>query len=670
MRHTIISILGVVATLLMALGAAEAQAVITEPIPADIAPAPPPIPALPPAGETAPPAEAISDPITPLAGCSTWYRQSSYGGQWPATSTWWEYRCTYSDSRYNTTCTGGACNAFCPDCTWEFWDWADYFYWDGSEAVFYGESYTYSLVSEGGYWPDYTSWYWWDAPTGQSGQWYSFLPRYSLDVTKNGIGSGTVTSSPAGISCGDSCQASFDAGTVVTLTASPDASSTFSGWSGACSGTGPCQVPMDQARSVSATFTDVGGTPTITSFSPTSGWSGTRVWIHGFDFLGATSVTFNGAQAQFSVESDQFIDAYVPSGATTGPISVRTANGTGWSSSSFTLVPPPRIDSFTPTGGPFGTVVDIRGSNFTGAIWVEFNQHGASSFTVDSDSEIHATVPDGATTGPISVTTVSGTGRSSSSFAVPTPTISSFTPTSGPVGTSVDIRGTNFGWATIVTFHGTKADFTVDSDSEIHATVPAGATTGWISVAGTSGSAITSSSFTVTGEANAPPSAGFTFSCTALTCTFDGSPSTDSDGTIQSYSWGFGDGTSGGGKTTTHTYAQTDSYFVTLTVTDNGGATATASQVVTVEVSPPPPTVISLTADGYKVKGLQKVKLSWSGSSAASFDIYRNRNTTPIATVSGITYTDNINTRSSASYTYKVCEAGTQTCSNEATVVF
>ncbi len=76
-----------------------------------------------------------------------------------------------------------------------------------------------------------------------------------LAVVKNGTGSGTVTSSPAGISCGSTCTASFTNGALVTLTPTASADSTFTGWSGACSGTGPCTVTMDQARSVTATFT-------------------------------------------------------------------------------------------------------------------------------------------------------------------------------------------------------------------------------------------------------------------------------------------------------------------------------------------------------------------------------------------------------------------------------
>ncbi|TAJ18472.1 MAG: YncE family protein, partial [Dehalococcoidia bacterium] len=78
---------------------------------------------------------------------------------------------------------------------------------------------------------------------------------YALTVARQGTGLGTVTSTPAGIDCGSSCTATFDSGAVVTLTATPDATSTFTGWSGACTGTGSCVVTMDAAKSVTATFT-------------------------------------------------------------------------------------------------------------------------------------------------------------------------------------------------------------------------------------------------------------------------------------------------------------------------------------------------------------------------------------------------------------------------------
>jgi uncharacterized repeat protein (TIGR02543 family) len=83
-----------------------------------------------------------------------------------------------------------------------------------------------------------------------------------LAVAKNG--SGTVTSSPAGIDCGATCTKSFTKNTVVTLTPTASAGWTFTGWSGDCSGTGACTVTMDQARSVTATFTLQPPPPTYT----------------------------------------------------------------------------------------------------------------------------------------------------------------------------------------------------------------------------------------------------------------------------------------------------------------------------------------------------------------------------------------------------------------------
>ncbi|QTA85446.1 YbhB/YbcL family Raf kinase inhibitor-like protein [Desulfonema magnum] len=79
-------------------------------------------------------------------------------------------------------------------------------------------------------------------------------PQYVLTVEKNGTGSGTVSSDPEGISCGDDCSQSYDENTEITLTATAGEGSDFTGWSGACSGTDACVVTMDQARTVTATF--------------------------------------------------------------------------------------------------------------------------------------------------------------------------------------------------------------------------------------------------------------------------------------------------------------------------------------------------------------------------------------------------------------------------------
>ena len=94
------------------------------------------------------------------------------------------------------------------------------------------------------------------------------LQKRGLSVTRSGSGTGTVTSSPAGIDCGTTCAADFDYGTEVTLQPSADAGSTFTGWSGGgCSGTGSCTVKLDAAASVDAAFTD--DPPVITSLRVT-----------------------------------------------------------------------------------------------------------------------------------------------------------------------------------------------------------------------------------------------------------------------------------------------------------------------------------------------------------------------------------------------------------------
>jgi len=78
---------------------------------------------------------------------------------------------------------------------------------------------------------------------------------YTLIVTKLGTGNGTVTSSVAGITCGTDCMENYVTGTSVTLTAAAATGSTFTGWSGVCTGTGACSVSMTAAKSVTATFT-------------------------------------------------------------------------------------------------------------------------------------------------------------------------------------------------------------------------------------------------------------------------------------------------------------------------------------------------------------------------------------------------------------------------------
>jgi len=265
--------------------------------------------------------------------------------------------------------------------------------------------------------------------------------------------------------------------------------------------TGTISVTSSAGTGTSATsFTITGSAPTISSFTPSIGLVGAAVTITGTNFTGATAVKFNGTMAAFTFNSATQVSTTVPAGATTGTISVTTPNGTATSTSNFTVTPPaPTISSFTPTSGLAGAAVTITGTNFTGATAVAFNG-ATATFTVNSATQISSTVPAAATSGTISVTTPGGTATSASTFTVipPAPTISSFAPTTGQVGTPVTLIGTNFTGITAVAFNGTAATiFTVTSATQISATVPTGATTGKITVTNAGGTGTTASNFTV-----------------------------------------------------------------------------------------------------------------------------------------------------------------------------
>jgi uncharacterized repeat protein (TIGR03803 family) len=152
--------------------------------------------------------------------------------------------------------------------------------------------------------------------------------------------------------------------------------------------------------------------------------------------------------------------------------------------------------SLVSTSGAEGAKIGILGQGFGSTTTVKFGGTQAVTVTRSGSTYLTATVPAGALTGSVTVTTGSTVLTSSQSFRV-TPTMKTFSPESGAVGALVTITGTGLEQTTKVTFDGKTASFTVVSDTEVTATVPTGAKTGKIIVTTKGGSVTSASNFTV-----------------------------------------------------------------------------------------------------------------------------------------------------------------------------
>lgn len=269
-----------------------------------------------------------------------------------------------------------------------------------------------------------------------------------------------------------------------------------------------------------------GATPVITSFSPTHGPANaqrsTSVDITGTDFTGATSVLFGAKPAALiNVISPTEIMAVAPAGALSGQLTVVTPAAMGKSTGTFTVDPLPTISKFTPApplGADPGTTVVITGTNFdlganghvdgvsvNGTALTAGNGTTAGTFHVDSATQITAKLPNsGVSTGPLVVmnSPVGSVSTAPVSLIVKRgPSISSFSPLSGIVGTKMTITGSGFsGGGLSITFNGNNAPAsakivvpTVVSDTQATVAVPTGATTGTLTASNSQGSSDPSS---------------------------------------------------------------------------------------------------------------------------------------------------------------------------------
>lgn len=187
--------------------------------------------------------------------------------------------------------------------------------------------------------------------------------NYALSVTNQGTGTGTVSSSPSGISCGSTCSASFAAGTAVTLTAQAATGSIFSGWGGACAGSSnTCSVNMDSARSVTANFAAEVTTRTVTLAKSGNGTGSVTSSPTGL----SCAMDCNGASGNFSKTATINLTALASSGSTfagwggacsgTGSCTIAAGTSSASVTANFATSASTRLVTLTKEGSGSGSV--------------------------------------------------------------------------------------------------------------------------------------------------------------------------------------------------------------------------------------------------------------------------------------------------------------------------
>jgi hypothetical protein len=227
--------------------------------------------------------------------------------------------------------------------------------------------------------------------------------------------------------------------------------------------------------------------PVVSSVSPNQGSAsgGTTVTVTGTSFTGVTAVRFGSkAATSFTVNSSTQITAVSPSGTGTVNVTVSTTQGTSTQTAAFTYVTAsaPFISSLSPNQGPVsgGTTVTLTGTNLSGTTAVRFDGVAATSFTVNSATQITVvTPPHAAGAAAVTVTTPGGTSNPDDPqayfFYAASPSLAAVAPASGTTagGTTVTLTGADLLGATAVRFDGVAAtSFTVDSATQITVVTP------------------------------------------------------------------------------------------------------------------------------------------------------------------------------------------------------
>jgi hypothetical protein len=277
-------------------------------------------------------------------------------------------------------------------------------------------------------------------------------------------------------------------------------------------GNGPITVITSAGTNVSAGIFQAASTPTISSFTPTAAAIGATVNIFGGNFFSGATVKFGTVSAtSFTIVSTTEITATIPTGASTGPITVTTSDGSATTTSNLLTGTGPIVTGFSPTIGSVNTTVTLNGLNLTTVSGVTFNGYSERILSYVGTTNLQVGVTNNSGTGPIKVTWAGGSYTTSNSFTNSTaPIVFDFHPTLGPVGSTVTIDGDNFTTSSQVKFGSYSATTTMTGEgTQLSATVPSSVPQGGYAITVTgSPNFVTTSNFTVTGAA--PVITGFT----------------------------------------------------------------------------------------------------------------------------------------------------------------
>ncbi|RIJ41429.1 DUF7619 domain-containing protein [Pontibacter oryzae] len=245
--------------------------------------------------------------------------------------------------------------------------------------------------------------------------------------------------------------------------------------------------------------------PVITSFSPIEGIAGANVTLQGQHLNPALleSIKLGSHACELISNDGQSLVVKVPAQATTGTFELATKGGKTSTSNAFVVWQQPGITGFSSPRAKVGATLQISGQNFAADAARNNVYFGTAEAQVlaATTTQLTLAVPAGATSGNITVHTPGGTATSAIAFEViPAPSITSFNPARGSVGSVVEITGLNFGVLQVqdeISFNGTKALVLAASDTKYKVQVPRGAATGKISMYGIGGEASSATDFKV-----------------------------------------------------------------------------------------------------------------------------------------------------------------------------